>query len=340
MPVSNLSATEATAAEQPPARAAHPYRAFILRIGLGAAIVAFLLWHYDARPALHTLAHEKLGFFAATLLIFVAGQVMSAYRWQLLAGVLGVRGSYLDFLRYYFVGMFTNLFVPGLVGGDAARAFYLGRRHHRMPEAIAATVADRGYGLLALFWFAALIALALNRGMLPRNVIVPTLAVGAITFAGYLASPLIARLIHVAPRPLRRALGIIAPYLHQPSSVLPAVGLSVVLQASLAVCQYLLALGLGLTLPLSAFMLIVPIANVFASLPITLNGLGVRETMYVTLFGMAGLSSDTAIALGLLWFVATMLGGLVGVVAFVTTEVPAGHTPAPVRAADVSENVL
>ena len=60
MPVSNLSTTEAAAAEQPPARAAHPYRAFILRIGLGAAIVAFLLWHYDARPALHTLGSLKV----------------------------------------------------------------------------------------------------------------------------------------------------------------------------------------------------------------------------------------------------------------------------------------
>src|SRR5690348_6846967 len=205
MPVSNLSATEAAREEQAPARPAHPYRAFILRIGLGAAIVAFLLWHYDVGPALRTLAREDPRFFAATLIVYVAGQAMSAYRWQLLASVLGIRGSYADFLRYYFVGMFTNLFVPGLVGGDAARAFYLGRRHHRMPEAIAATVADRGYGLLALFWFAALIALALNHGMLPHNVIVPTLAVGAITFAGHLASPLLARLIHLMPRPVHRA---------------------------------------------------------------------------------------------------------------------------------------
>ena len=40
-------------------RAAHPYRAFALRTGLGVAIVGFLLWHYDARPALHTLARER-----------------------------------------------------------------------------------------------------------------------------------------------------------------------------------------------------------------------------------------------------------------------------------------
>ncbi|HVA82402.1 MAG TPA: hypothetical protein VNF29_15850, partial [Candidatus Binataceae bacterium] len=54
-------------------------------------------------------------------------------------------------------------------------------------------------------------------------------------------------------------------------------------------------------------------------LPLTLNGLGIRETAYLMLFGMAGVRHDDAIALGLLWFLATMLGGLTGAIAFVTT---------------------
>ena len=76
---------------------------------------------------------------------------------------------------------------------------------------------------------------------------------GAVVLLGYLASPLIARLAHLGPRLLRRAVGAVAPYLHNPSWGLPAIGLSVILQASLAVCQYLLALGLGLKIPLGLF---------------------------------------------------------------------------------------
>jgi len=293
-----------------------------MRIGLGIAIVGFLLWHYDARPALRTLARESPLYFTATVAIYLAGQVMSAWRWQLLAAVLNLRGPFAEFVRYYFIGVFTNLFVPGLVGGDAARAFYLGRRHGRMGEAIASALADRGYGLLALFWIAALIAMTMNHGTLTPNVIRPIVAVGMVTVVGYLASPLMARLIHLTPRSIRRALGIIAPYLHKPAAVLPAIILSMILQVSLAVCQYVLALGLGLHLPLSMFLLIVPISGVLASLPVTLNGLGLRETAYLFLFGMAGVSRDDAIALGLLLFAATMVGGLFGALAFVTTEVP------------------
>jgi uncharacterized membrane protein YbhN (UPF0104 family) len=320
----SLPANEAPSRDAGDARAPRPhaYRAFAMRIGLGIAIVGFLLWHYDARPALHSLAREQPLNFAAAVAIYVAGQILSAWRWQLLAAVLNLRGPFAEFLRYYFIGVFTNLFLPGLVGGDAARAFYLGRRHGQMGEAIASALADRGYGFLALFWLAALIAMTMNHGALPPNIVRPIIAAGIVTVAGYLASPLIARLVHFTPRPIRRALGIIAPFLHKPMAVLPAIILSMVLQSSLAVAQYVLALGLGLHLPLSTFLLIVPISGALASLPITLNGLGLRETAYLFLFGMAGMGRDDAIALGLLFFAALMVGGLFGAVAFVTTEVP------------------
>jgi uncharacterized membrane protein YbhN (UPF0104 family) len=320
---SNLPATEAPYdAPEAPAPPAHPYRAFALRIGLGVAIIGFLLWHFDARPALRSLARERLGYFAITVAIYVAAQAASSLRWQLLAAMLNLHATFLECLRYYFICMFTNVFVPGLMGGDAARAFYLGRKHGKIGEAIASVVADRGYGLLSLLWFAALIAITLNHGTLTPNVIRPVIAVGILTFAGFLASPLIGRLIHLTPGRIRRALGVVAPYLDRPIATLPAIFLSIILQALLAVCQYVLALGMGLQLPLSMFLLIVPMAGALASLPLTLNGLGLRETAYLFLFGMAGLGRDDAIALGLLYFSATTLGNLVGVIAFVTTDVP------------------
>ena len=305
-----------------PQAPSHPYRLFLLKAGLGVAMITFLVSHFNARPALKALAHERVGFFLAAFFLYAAGQLISAYRWSTLARVLRLYARYREFLAYVFVGLFTNLFVPGLVGGDATRAFYLGRRHHRMADAIASTLADRGYGLAALFWLAAIAALSF-RDALTKGVTHPTILVGLVVLAGYLASPLIARLGHMGPRVVRRAVGAIDPYLRRPSSALPAIGLSLILQALLAVCQYLLALGLGLHIPLALFLIIVPIANVFASLPITLNGLGVREPTYMLLFGFAGVGHTDAIALGLLWFVATMLGGLLGVIPFVTVKLPA-----------------
>jgi len=286
------------------------------------AVVAVLLWRYDARPIFRILGRERPEYFVAAVALYLAGQAMCAYRWQLLAALLKVHGRYREFFTYTFVGMFTNLFVPGLLGGDVARSVYLGRRHGRMGEAIASVVADRGVGLLGLFWLAAFAAMFLNFAAIPSSVITPTIAIGVIALVGFLAAPLVARLIHLMPRPLRRAGGIVTPYLHHPVTLVVPIALSIVLQIGLAVCQFVLATGLGIRVPLSLFILCVPIANLFASLPLTLNGLGIRESAYLVLFGMAAMRKEDAIALGLLWFAATMVGGLTGAIAFVTTPAP------------------
>ncbi|HEX4208838.1 MAG TPA: lysylphosphatidylglycerol synthase transmembrane domain-containing protein [Candidatus Binataceae bacterium] len=298
------------------------YGSFALRTALGAAAIGFLLWRYDPRPILHAIARERLGFFSAAVVLYVASQAISACRWRWLAGMNKLPGAYPDYLRYYFVGVFTNLFVPGLVGGDAARALYLGRRSQRLKAAIASVVADRGIGLVTLFWFAAIAAFVFPAIVLPAPVRNTVLILGAGTLSGWLLAPLLTRWMPLLSAKMTAIVTPLLPYLERPLEVLPAIVLSFVLQASLAICQYLIALGLGLAVPLSAFLVCVPIANVIASLPLTLNGLGLRETAYLVLLGGIGISHPDAIAMGLLWFAATMTGGLTGAIAFATTELP------------------
>jgi glycosyltransferase 2 family protein len=317
----------ADTATQPP----RSWRGLAVRALLGAGLLAFLLHRFGGSAVLTLLARERLGYFAAVVAIYIAGQVMSAYRWRLVATVVSIRAPFREFVAYYFIGVFTNLFVPGLVGGDAARALYLGRSHGRLGPAAASALADRGAGFLVVLWFAAGAAWWLNDGMLPPSVTTPTIAIGVLALAGYLAFPLIARLEKFMPHRMVRYAAMITPYLHRPAALIPAMILSLVLQVSLVVGQYILALGLGLSIPFSIFFLCVPIAGVFASLPLTLNGLGVREGAYAVLFGMAGVASADAVALGLLYFAASMVVGLTGVIPFLTTPTPALRRASAVR---------
>ncbi len=192
----------------------NPYGAFAIRAILGVAVVALLLGHYNARPVFHALARERIVYFVAAIALYLASQVMSSWRWQLLARVNSIPGPFREYLAYYFVGVFTNLFVPGLVGGDAARALYLGRRHNRLADAIASVIADRGIGLLALFWFAAGCALMLHTVSLPPSILHVTVTIGAAALAGWLTSPLLARL---ATRIGGRFARVIGPFLPVPA---------------------------------------------------------------------------------------------------------------------------
>lgn len=296
---------------------------FATKLAAGIALVGFLLWHYDLRSAFRLIRRERLFFFVVTVMLYVCGQGMSAYRWRFLAALNGLSGPYPEYLAYYFVGMFTNVFVPGLVGGDTMRALYLGRRHRRIGPAFASVMADRGIGLLTLFWLAAVAALCTTRVRLPASVLQITLFAGMLSLVGYLTAPVLAKWISRSDR-FNRLLAPIIPYLCRPLALIPAIALSAMLQLALATCQYLLGLGLGLDIALTTFILIVPITNVIASLPITINGLGMREAGYLVLLGMAGVSKEQAVALSILYFAASLAGGFTGVIAFVMTPMPGG----------------
>src|SRR5690242_18055325 len=242
------------------AKKGRPLLGFAIRAGAGLLIISLLMWRYDVRPVLHQLARERPAFFLAVIAIYVAGQVMSAWRWNLLGSLLKIPAPFIDYLKYGFIGMFTNVFVPGLVGGDALRAIYLGRSHQRMGDAIASVAADRIVGLIGLFWLAATAA-AVMSVKLPHTVTLPTIAVGALSLAAFVGLPIIGYLAARMPARIAAITATIAPYLDRPLALVPAVGLSVALQLSLAISQWILARGLGLDAPLGLFVLCVPIAN-------------------------------------------------------------------------------
>ncbi|MGH7917178.1 MAG: lysylphosphatidylglycerol synthase transmembrane domain-containing protein [Candidatus Binataceae bacterium] len=314
-------AEPATAAVAAPSKR-NSYSGFALRVGLGLCVIGLLLWHYNARPILRTLEGERAGCFTLAIIIYLLGQALSAFRWQLLARMNSIRGRYAEFFSYTYIGMFTNLFVPGLIGGDAARAIYLGRRHQKMGPAVASVIADRAIGLLGLFWLGSACVMILGRVFSP-SVFYSAMAIGVLTVIGWLALPLIARLLGTVGGRIGNFARPVLPYLRRPFKLIPAILLSLVLQLMLALAQYVLAIGLGLNISPLLFTACVPIANLLASLPITFNGLGVRETAYLVLLGMAGVSNEHAIALGLLWFASTMIAGLSGAVVFAMTETPA-----------------
>ncbi len=290
--------------------------AFGLRVGLGLGLLSVLFYLDGFRHIAEILARERLGFFAAALALYLAGQVMSAYRWMLLARLNGLGGRWREYLAYYFIGMFTNLFVPGLIGGDAARSAYLGLRENRLPAAVTSVIVDRSIGLVALFWFASLVIMLDGQTPIPAALIRATITIGLLCLGGFVIAPWLVAPLRLLGGRLGRFINSVIPYLRRPVAIIPAILLSLLLQASLAICQYLLAIGMGAQVSFSAVMLIVPLVNLVTSLPITLNGLGVREGAYLVLFGMVHLQHQDAIALGLLWFVVSTLGGLTGIIPF------------------------
>ncbi len=83
-----------------------------------------------------------------------------------------------------------------------------------------------------------------------------------------------------------------------------------------------LAIGylIGVKLPILEFASIILILNFLISLPISINGVGVREIGYVGLLSILGVSKTTAFSFALGEFGITLFGALVGVTIFITLK--------------------
>lgn len=136
-------------------------RSTLVSIAKYAVAVALLIYLF-ATDSL------KLGLLGKTLsesaplvilsaLIFVAVLQIGVLRWMMLSRAQGIRLSFGDACRLTFIGHFWNLAVPGAVGGDVVKAYYVASSFpDKKHEAFTAVALDRIVGLYGLFLLASI----------------------------------------------------------------------------------------------------------------------------------------------------------------------------------------
>jgi uncharacterized membrane protein YbhN (UPF0104 family) len=91
-----------------------------------------------------------------------------------------------------------------------------------------------------------------------------------------------------------------------------AVGWSFIVQMGGAVAVGLMARSLGVVQPLAIWFAVVPLVALAVVLPISINGVGVRENALAVLLAPHGVAAESAVAVGLLWLASQIVTGLIG----------------------------
>lgn len=294
---------------------------FVVKLVVSAGLLVYLLGLADLERLAEALRAVDPVLVALALLIYLAGQILSALKWRLLAGAVGLDRPFRRFLRHYFVGMFFNVFGFGTVGGDVVRGLALAGRAGRRTLALHTVVADRVSGLLVLLAIALASLLLFRTYDLPAIVYWTTVALSAGLLAGWRLAPV---LLPLALRPehwFRRLVERdLAPYWSDAALLARVTALSAVFHLSQIAVLAILAAALGLEIPATYFFIFGPLVNVFAALPISVNGLGVRESAYVFFLTHVGVDAESAIAFAFLWFGLVLASGAVGGAVYVRSE--------------------
>jgi uncharacterized membrane protein YbhN (UPF0104 family) len=284
---------------------------WLARAAITAAIVGFVAAEVDLGDLGRTLTTIRPAPFAAAALLYLAGQVLSAWRWAVVARGLGLKMPGAAYVRFYFIGMFFNIFGPSTVGGDVARALYLGEGRRRALAA-GSVVFDRGSGLALLIAIAALALLAFPRWDLPAPLVGGVVTAAVVLVLACAIYPRVVRRLPAHNR-LRRLLEReLAPLWRDPGLLVRVAAMSATFHLSQVGVQWVLARAVGVALPLSYCLVFHPLMSVMMALPVSLGGFGVREAGYLYFLGRIGVGDAVAVTMGLLWFAITLVGGMVG----------------------------
>ena len=80
-----------------------------------------------------------------------AVEMLATMRWQILLRIQGITFSWLRAFAIVMIGLFFNMFLPGLIGGDVIRLYFVFKlAPRRKTRATLSVVMDRLFGLLAI----------------------------------------------------------------------------------------------------------------------------------------------------------------------------------------------
>jgi uncharacterized membrane protein YbhN (UPF0104 family) len=234
--------------------------------------------------------------------------------------------------------MFFNLFLPTIVGGDAVKAVLLARETGAPARATMSVFMERNTGLCAL------LLIALVTAYFAPPVALYGISLVTLTWllaAGYVAANIVLFSPHayriadrlIARSPLKgmraRAASLYeaaTPYTGAIGVLVSAMLLSIVFQFIVIGVVFLSARALSLSIPLTAVAVFVPLVSLAGMVPVSVNGLGVREALYILLFGRIGVPAELAVSLALLYLGVTVVASLPGGIVYALQKSPGSLT--------------
>jgi len=100
-------------------------------------------------------------FILLALAVFLTSNLLGSLQWHTLLVSSGVRVSFHQTIRFYFVGLFFNNFLPANIGGDAVKVYDVSRMGSSVYQVIAVTLLDRIIGIFSLCFLASISVLFL-----------------------------------------------------------------------------------------------------------------------------------------------------------------------------------
>ena len=300
----------------------------LVKVSITALLFLYIFRKINFQQFGATLRDARLGVLIVGFFVLWIGHYICIYRWRMLMRPLMPVLSLSHLFGIYCIGLFFNLIFPTVVGGDVVKMYYAGRPLKSYAQSFAATFLDRDAGMFAMMIIACVAVLA-------YPVIVPGIPVSLIIWSAF--SAFVVGNIAIFNPHFHRRLNNVLRTLHLSKIALKADMISnafqimgkqkAVLVGSLLISfinqllvisvTWIMAKGLRIQVSLWYFLIFVPVITLISMIPISLNGMGLREYSFMSLFGAIGILPVSCIALGLISSIVMILTSLPGGIVYI-----------------------
>ncbi len=307
----------------------------LLKIAVSLGLIALLLYRISPGKLFEHLRNIDPGWMAAAVAIFLVSTLLGALQWHFLLSAGGVRMPIAKTISLYFTGLFFNNMLPTNVGGDAYKIYDVVRTGYDPHKVFAITLLDRVIGItgLCLLALAASFALFLSGGS-------AYLGLYALVFAGCVVPVITLTLSRRISSPVRRALSRIrlwgigerlelvfshlGSFRSFPALLGKVIALTLTIQILRISTHLAVAMALGIRPDAGGmlhFFVFVPLLGLLMMLPITINGLGLREGAGILLFTRIGFLEEEAFLMEFLTYVVMVGISLIGGALFLKRQI-------------------
>lgn len=292
----------------------------VLSFGLKLFVSGVLLYVFisrvDINAVIKIIKQTKIPLFIAAFFIYFNAMFISTKRWSLF---LPQRIKYFKLFSLYLIGSFFNTLLPGLVGGDAVKAFYLYRHIGKGGASLATVFMDRYMGLVAMAGIA-IIGFIAGYSYIKDTEIVWVIPLFMISL--FFASLILWRLNWGRMKFLSAFYMPLMEYKTRKGIIYKGLLLGFVVQFIGIISVFVLSLSIDFTVPIIYFFIFIPVISVASAVPVSIAGLGIREAAFVILFTKAGVPSEKALSLSVLVFISMCLVSLIGGIEYLRVGKP------------------
>jgi uncharacterized membrane protein YbhN (UPF0104 family) len=290
-------------------------------VAVSVLLIGAIVWKVPIKGAVSALTALSPWTALAIVVLTFLFPVIAALRWKRALRYTGAKQRWSQLLADVLVSCTYNMLLPTQIGGDVVRAMRCARRLDKPHQAWSSTIFERLVGVVGLVLLAVPGLIMAPGNVREIGVVVGVIAAVSIAFVLGAHAPfrIGARLLVSRAPKIAGAGEEIAADLSGPLSKLSA-RLEMVAWSTLY--QFV---GIGILVvvvfdwgePALVWSILgaIPLALVLTLLPVSIAGLGLRESLFVVLLGRFGMSSDRALSLAVVWLASALLlafgGGVV-----------------------------